>query len=144
MSVYPTYEEVTKKNLVFFRQIENPDYYIILFNAFTENPKELLNRLNHTGKYANFGFPRIKEVDLVHVMQMTIAHGYNFLDFIATKVASGYFPEIDFFDCRECKSWCELKVFEPEKWEKDYWEFLEKERKEYRKRNPQVEQLSLF
>jgi len=132
--------EERKYNLVFYRSKEMPDYYLLFCGG--RNPQEMLQTLNHVGKYENSGYPHA-DVDFGYLLTY---HNdtQELLNFITEHIATRYIPHPK-YDWVVCKGWYELKTYEPEKWLKDFEDYKNAKKEVYRQKTQEVvRQLTLF
>jgi len=130
------YFDKTKDNLIFYKSKEMPDYYLLYAGLYSKRPEEMLQMLNHTGKFWNSGFPHA-DVDLAYVLETYDPR--ELLDFITKHIATNHIAHPK-YDGDKCKGWYELKTYEPDKWIKD----LDDYRKAKRKNRQPAQQLKLF
>ena len=138
------YFDPEKRDFVFYRNKDNPDYYIVYCSKL-HTPETMLQKINHTGEFENSGYP-YANIELAYRFttdKLNIDQSKEFLKFIAKHISSDYI-EHDTYTGDFFKAWCKLENYEPEKWLTAFEEYNEKKDMERRKIFRQETQLSLF
>ena len=130
-----------KGRIVFYRNKEMPKYYMLYSGYQTRFPENMLQRLNHTGKHENCGYPHVN-VELAYILE-TENDVDKLLDFIAKHISTDHIIEHEFYNCVTARAWCKLETYDPDQWQKDFHEYHNSKNKELTK-NMQVIQKTLF
>ena len=137
-------EDFDKKEIgriIFYRNKEMPDYYMLYCGARAHIPKIMLQMLNHTGKHKDCGYPDVN-VELAYILET----GYDvkeLLDFIATQISTDHIIGNEFYNCMTARCWCKLETYDPDQWQKDFHEYRYPKIDESKK-NIQYVQKTLF
>jgi len=131
--------EQKKRNLVFYRSTEYPDYYLLFCGSESNQPEKIFRRFTHTGEYWNTGYPYadVKEIACI----IKTEHPLEISNFIAEHIATNHIPHPNYHRWDISRAWYELKTLESEKWLQAYEDFKEQQE---RKKNAQPVQLKLF
>lgn len=136
--------------MAFCHDKKNPDYYIIFLGIICKDLNNILvQRLNRTGEYKDRGWTKKGlGVELVHTFDFKCScdddYRDKFLDFVSEHIATEYIKD-NFFITGSWRAWCKFESLEPEKWQKEFFEYRIKQAEELKKRSqPKVTQPTLF
>lgn len=108
--------------IVFFRNKEMEDYYLIFNGKHGVNPEQRKRLFNNEGEYEKSGYPKVN-VEVAYIL--TNNFGQEFFDYLEV-VATNIIKHPDYYG-EYFKAWLEFKNYEPEKWIKDFEKYkLEK------------------
>jgi len=130
------------ERIVFYRNKEMPDYYLLYNGMNRHRPEIFLQKVTHTGDYKDSGYVHL-DVELAYILELEKfdeAQTEIFLDFIAKHISSEHFIEHRFYNGQSVRSWLKLESLEPEKWLNDFQEYKNKELS----KNTRVIQKTLF
>ncbi len=126
--------------IVFYRNKEKPNYYLLYKGKNGVNVEKMLCKLTNMGEFENSGFEKV-EIELAHVLKVDL--NGEFFQFLVDNVSTNYI-EHPFYNDETFKAWYEFKKYEPEKWFKEFETFQDARISEQRKNNPHGLQTTLF
>jgi hypothetical protein len=105
--------------IVFYKNKEMPNYYLIYKGKDGVNAEKMLRKLTNSGEYENSGFPKI-DVELAHVLKTKLDGA--FFHFLANVVSTNHIAHLQYND-ESFKAWHEFNNYEPEKWLVEFQKF---------------------
>ncbi len=113
--------------IVFYRNKEKPNYYLLYKGKNGVNAKKMLRKLTNVGEYENSGFDMVN-VEIGYILKTEL--GNDFFEFITLTISSNHIDNPSYND-ETFKAWCEFKSFEPEKWMSEFNAFQNSKIDEY-------------
>lgn len=126
--------------IVFYRNINKPDYYLLYKGKDGVNAGKMLRKLTNTGEFEDSGFDKV-DVELAYCFK-TELNG-EFFDFITEAISSNHI-EHPYYNNDGFKAWYEFKNYEPDKWVRNFQESYQSKLQEILKSTQEGIQTSLF
>lgn len=104
--------------IVFYKSIEHPNYYLVYRGKNKCKPEEHIKRLTHGEGFENSGYPKI-DVEIGFVIKTDAPE--SFFEYLVEKVATNHIP-IAMYNEGTFRAWYEFKdISNTDKWLSDYY-----------------------
>lgn len=125
--------------IIFYKSIEHPDYYL-LYRANGVKADKMLQKLTNTGEFENSGYEKV-EIEIGFTLKADVSE--TFFDYLIENVSTNHIPHPQ-YNGQAFQAWFEFKNYEPEKWLAEFEIYNNHRREEFLKETNAGTQPTLF